>query len=548
MKADFKVDHIKADILIIGAGGAGSRAAVEAAHMGKKVVLICRSPLGKGGLTPTGNGGYHAAVWPGDSPEIHAEDLVKIGCNLNDRNLVRVLTEEARQQAQTLQELGAKVTWEVPPKPSDPQMRYPRALYLPGKEILSTLKHHLLKQKNVIVLEDRLALQLVTANGRVSGAIFLNSKNGNLLVCACKAVILATGSMGEIYPLTAHEPMGIRTGSTGSGYVMAAWAGAELVDMEMVQFTIMPIAPPLISGLRCLPWAELKNNGGKPFLPAGLGGYSYEAARLIWQELNVGRGPVYMDLRGNEAAIRRRHPAAQRRSALLKKFGVTPYQRKVQVGLGALFMMGGIHIDERCETSVPGLYAAGEVSANVHGAKRVPGNAFTEMIVFGARAGKFAAHDIGRIKNTPEISAIKIKEVHDYLKCLILPENGGIAPEQIRNEVRSVMGRHVHMVRDREGLNKGLARLESLEKDLDSVRVGTKQGLSYNQNLIDGIDARWMVACAKIICQAAMIREESRGFHFRSDFAEENKDWLKHTVIKWTNNKGLESSVKPISP
>jgi len=167
MMTGLHIERIQTDILIIGAGGAGARAAVEAALMDKQVTLVCRSPLGKGGLTPTGNGGYHAAVWPGDSPQVHAEDLIAMGCNLNDRNLVQALTENAEAQARTLEMLGAKVMWEVPPKPSEPQMRYPRSLFIPGKEILTTLRHNLKKQGNVLLLEDHLAVELLTSDGIV---------------------------------------------------------------------------------------------------------------------------------------------------------------------------------------------------------------------------------------------------------------------------------------------------------------------------------------------------------------------------------------------
>ena len=549
VETNLNIEHIKTEVLIIGAGGAGSRAAVEAANSGKQVVLACRSPLGKGGLTPTGNGGYHAAVWPGDSPQIHAEDLISMGCDLNDRDLVRVLTEEALDQARRLEALGAKVTWEVPPKPSEPEMRYPRSLHIPGKEILSALSHYLKKQQNVFLLEDHLAIQLLTGEGRVTGCIFFNFEKGNLLVCESKVTVMATGSLGEVYPLTAHEPMGIPTGSTGSGYVMAGLSGAELVDMEMIQFTIMPINPPLIAGLRCLPWAPMFNNSGNEFLPKDLGAYSYKAARLIWKEIEEGRGPIHMDLRGKEPVVRRRHPATQRRSAHLKAFGVTPYQRAIEIGVGVLFMMGGIHINERCETSVPGLFAAGEVAANVHGAKRVPGNAFTEMIVFGARAGKFAAQSIEKMKYAPEVSEIELKKVRDYLSKLIRSGNDGIAPKEIRQKVRSIMGKYAHMARDERGLYKALEKLKGIEKELKFVGVKTQGALRYNQRVMDGIDVRWLVNCAQIICHAALLRKESRGFHFRRDFPEEKREWLTHTVVKGENKEkgGWKSTVKPIS-
>jgi len=254
-----------------------------------------------------------------------------------------------------------------------------------------------------------------------------------------------------------------------------------------------------------------------------------------------------MDLRGREASVRRRHPATQRRAALLKRFGVTPYQREVEVGLGALFMMGGVHINARCETVVAGLYAAGEVSANVHGAKRVPGNAFTEMIVFGARAGTFAAQAAGKMPTVPEAPQRQLARVRDDLKRLIRPANDGAASREIRRKVRAVMGEYAHMIRDAAGLQRALAELQGLEKELPLVKADMRSGLKYNQSLIDCIDLRANIACAQAVCRAALARGESRGFHFRSDFAEERPEWQQHTVIRWSAKSGFESSVKPVS-
>ena len=415
-------------MLIIGAGGAGARAAVEAAQMGKQVTLVCRSPLGRGGLTPTANGGYHAAVVPGDSPTIHAEELVSVGCGLNDRNLVRVLTEESLQEARFLEERGARVNWQVPSKPHDPEMRHARSLFIPGKEILSALRRHLGKQSNVQVLEDVLAIQLLTRDGEVVGAFLFDIRRGSVVVSESKTTLLATGSLGEVYPLTAQEPMGIPTGSTGSGYVLAGWAGAELVDMEMIQFTPVPVVPRIIQGMRFLPWSHVRNGEGREFLLPGVSEYSHETAQAVSRELREGRGPVTMDLRGQKAPVHSRHPLAAQRNERIEEFGATPYQRPIELGVGALFMMGGVHINERCETSVPGLYAAGEVSGNVHGARRVSGNAFPEMLVFGARAGRFAAQEAHKKRVVPEAPEDQIRAGMDYLSNLCQGRVGDIAP------------------------------------------------------------------------------------------------------------------------
>lgn len=542
-----KVNTIKTDVLVIGAGGAGTRAAVEAAQTARQVTLVCRSPLGKGGLTPTANGGYHAAVWPGDSPAIHAEDLIAMGCFLNDRNLVDALAQEALEQAQLLEKFGAAVNWDVPPKPQEPQMRYPRSLFVPGREVLGALNRQLRTCGNVLILEDQLALQLLTVAGRVTGALLFDIAAGSLTVCESKTTIMATGSLGEIYPRSAQEPMGLPTGSTGSGYVLAGLAGADLVDMEMIQFVSIPLEPPLVTGMRCLPWASLKNAAGQEFLPPDAGEYSHEAAQAVYREISEGRGPLLMDLRDRKPVAHFRHPLFGQRSRHLQEFGVTPFQRPVSVGVGALFMMGGIHINERCETTVPGLYAAGEVSGNVHGARRVSGNAFPEMIVFGARAGKYAALEAGKQAALSDVPQSQIREIREYLSILIAGggRQGDIAPREVRQKTRQIMEEHGNLIRNGEGLRTALDELGSLEQDLPSIRLKPAAGLGFNAGLLEAIDAGWMVATARIVCQAALLREESRGFHFRSDFPAEKEDWLKHTVVR-REKAGWVGATKPI--
>jgi len=459
-----------------------------------------------------------------------------MGCNLNDRCLVRVLTEEAAQEARRLEELGAKVDWEIPPKPAEPQMRYPRSLLIPGKEILDALGRYLKKLSNVALLEDHLAIQLLTREGEVTGAMLFNIRKGSVVICESKATVLATGSFGEIYPLTAQEPMGLPTGSTGSGYVLAGWAGADLVDMEMIQFVTMPVVPPLVQGMRFLPWAPLFNQEGKEFLPAGIGAYSHEAAMSVWRELKEGRGPVYMDLRGKEKGERKtpgdRHPVAAMRSRRLQEFEVTPYQRRIEIGVGPLTMMGGVHINECCETSVPGLYAAGEVTGNVHGARRVSGNAFPDMMVFGARAGTYAARQAEKKKSLPEARQEQIREGLEYLANLTQGGKGSVVPREVRQKVRSIMGKHAHVVRNGEGIKTALQDLRGLETELPSVRIEGVGGLSYNPRVLEAIDVKWLVQVAMVVCHAALLREESRGFHFREEFPQEREDWLKHTVVR----------------
>jgi succinate dehydrogenase/fumarate reductase flavoprotein subunit len=455
-----------------------------------------------------------------------------MGCNLNDRNLVRALTEEALFQAKTLEKFGAKVNWNVPAKPHEPQMRYPRSLFVPGKEVLFALRRQIKKHDNISLLEDCLALRLLTVDGEAAGALLLDIATGTIVVCESKATILATGSLGEIYTLTAQEPMGIPTGSSGSGYVLAGQAGADLVDMEMIQFVVVPIDPPLIKGMRCLPWAPLKNAEGRDFLDLGFGEYSHQAAQAVYREIKEGRGPLTMHLPDRKPPASFRHPLFGKRHERLHEYGVTPYQRPITVGLGALFMMGGVHINERCETTVPGLYAAGEAAANVHGARRVAGNAFPDMIVFGARAGKYAALEAGKKKVASGAPKDQINDCLEYLSSLMAEKGGGITARELRQKIKSVMEQHAHAIRNASGLKTALEEIEALEKEAHSIDVNVAVGLNHNAGLIDALDCTWMAAAARIVCRAALLREESRGYHFREDFPEEKDSWLQHTVVR----------------
>ena len=538
------LNHKDADVLIIGAGGAGARAAIEAARTGCRVTLVCRSPIGKGGLTPTANGGYHAAVVPGDSPASHAEDLVAMGCRLNDRPLVELLTREALPQARLLEEFGATVNWKTPLRPHEPQMRFPRQLFVPGKEVMTALRKQLRALSNVTLLEDHLAMELLTREGEVTGALIFDIRQGALLVCTSKATILASGSLGEIYSLTAQEPMGITTGSTGSGYVLAGWAGAELVDMEMVQFAVVPIRPALIREMRCLPWAPLLDAEGRDILPPGMGEYSHEAAQTIARALR--QGTVSMDLRDRVFPSHARHPLAAQRNKHLQDCEVTPYQRPVAIGMGALYMMGGIHINTRCQTSVPGLYAAGEVSGGVHGARRVAGNAFPEMIVFGAQAGSCAAAEAAKKDALPEPPRSQVQAGLDYVAGLVQRGKGDIDPREMRRKTREIMGQHAHLLRSGAGLRTALEELRKLEKDLGFIKVSAGQGLAYNFKLLEAFESRWLLPAARIVCQAALLREESRGFHFREDFPLEDEAWQKHTVVRYRQEAWI-GDVKPVA-
>jgi succinate dehydrogenase/fumarate reductase flavoprotein subunit len=481
-------------------------------------------------------------MWPGDSPEIHAEDMIEAGSRLNDRNLVKVLVEESPVRARELEKFGIAVDWNIPPTPAEPEMRFPRSLFIPGKEMLLVMGKLLAKQANVKILEDYLLMRFLKNSSSVTGAVFYNIRTGGITLVSAGATILASGSYGEIYPKAAQEPLGVRTGSTGIGQLAAAGAGADLVDMEMTQFASVPLDPVTVLGMRCLPWSPLVNARGETFLPEGRGPYSFHVARAIWKEYNEGRGPVYMDCTDQKPPSRPgRHMVAAYRSRYLDEIGSTPYKRRVQVGLGALFAMGGIHINERCETGVPGLFAAGEVSANVHGGRRISGSALPEIIVFGARAGHFAVEYVKKGEAIPDARAEQAEEETALINSLA-GKKGGCEPQKIRDSVKELMGKFAFIERDREGLGRALEELDRLEAECEKISPGDV--LPYNLNFVAALDVRSMVRIGKVVCLAGLIREESRGFHYRSDFPKE-KETVEHTAVRIQEGV-LSAGTKPV--
>jgi succinate dehydrogenase/fumarate reductase flavoprotein subunit len=194
---------------------------------------------------------------------------------------------------------------------------------------------------------------------------------------------------------------------------------------------------------------------------------------------------------------------------------------------------------------VPRLYAAGEVSGNVHGARRVSGNAFPEMIVFGARAGRFAAQEADKRGGPPGAQEDQIRESMEALSDLCQGRAGDIAPREMRQAIRQIMGKHAHVFRNGEGIKEALVQLRGLERNLPSLRIDPVGGMRYNPRLIEALDVRWLLHTAQIVCRAALQREESRGFHFREDFPEARKSWLRHTVVRRVGAEWVSDS-KPI--
>ena len=481
---------IKTDILVIGAGGAGARAAIEAATKDPKlnILILNQGPIGRSGLTSMANGGMQWVSHPDDSPRNLFEDIVRVGSYLNDQNLVEVVAEEGPQRAEELIRWGAKMLTfggkgggrrSADAPGTGPS--YPRGHYIPGVTYMAALRNELERHPNVTVLEDVIATKLLTNANRIIGATVLSIRTGEYFIIESKATVLAAGGLGEIYPHSTNAPFGMHGHATGMGYAMAYHAAAELIDMEMVQFTGNQLWPPWLLGnpalLVSMCGGKYINGLGQEFMKLPQPRDALQ--RLSYKEIKEGRGTerggVYIDLTVSPLSSKEIEEQlksslaveiAKERWKLIKAMSVDspdPKSWKIEFTPGgAHFFMGGVRINERCETNIEGLYAAGEVSGGVHGANRMGGNALVEIIVFGARAGRYAA-EYAKRADWIEPEEAPIKEEHDRLCGFFKSE--GVAPKTVMDKIATFMAEYVGVGRTGTDLMKALSEIESLRTD-----------------------------------------------------------------------------------
>jgi len=542
---------VKTDVLIIGAGGAGARAAIEASKNEKlRILLLNQGPLGRSGLTSMANGGMQWVSHPEDSFEDHFRDVVRIGCYLNEQNLVECLAREAPERAEELIAWGAKVFMEggrlffTDPRGSGAS--HPRGHYIPGVTYMAALKGELERHENIFIREDSLATCLFTDEGRVIGASVLDIRTGEVFAIQSKAVVLAAGGLGELFPHSSNTPFGLRGHASGVGYALAFHAGAELIDMEMVQFTGQQLYPPWLLGnpalLSIMCGGEYRNALGKEYMK--LPQPRDVIQRLAYREIKEGRGTprggVYIDLSVSplpSAEIERQlqkalgGDIARERWNLIKAMSADdpdPKHWKVEFTPGgAHFFMGGVRINERCETNLYGLFAAGEVAGGVHGANRMGGNALTDIVVFGRRAGKYAAEYASRAEWIAPDEGL-VRQENERLHGFFRPD--GVSGRAVRERIGSFMAEYMGVARTEDEMKKALSEIASLKAELPRLRA--PGGKRFNLGWVEAIEVPYMLDVAEMMTLSALSRRESRGAHFREDFPDTDPRWLKHTRVR----------------
>jgi L-aspartate oxidase len=505
------------DFLVIGSGVAGLRAALELSRAGRVIILTKGHPLESSSIFA--QGGVAVALSEEDDVAIHLTDTLRAGHGLCRREAVRVLVEEGPDRIQELIRWGAKFDKTGGKFAFAREAAHSRSRILrargdaTGNEMVRVLMAQAAKQKRIHRLDYHFTVDLVVEDGCCRGAVVL----GERFILPARAVVLSTGGAGQIYARTTNPP-----NATGDGMAMAFRAGAQLQDMEFVQFhptaLYVPSSPPfLLSEAMRGEGGQLRNNKGEVFMhryhPLGALAPRDIVARAIWAEMAATRARhVYLDVTHLGAEfVKRRFPTIYS-TCLRHDIDIT--EEWIPVSPSAHYMMGGVWTDINGATTLPGLFAAGEVACSgVHGANRLASNSLLEGLVFGMRAGVAAVSWASR-RPMPELR--RDQRERWFGPCEPLED-----AEKLRSSLRRIMWGQVGIIRSRESLIRATAQLARWER-MVSKPFGTRADL----------EAKNMVQVARCIAEAALWRENSVGAHFRSDFPQSNRPgWKLHSQL-----------------
>ena len=509
------------DFLIIGSGIAGLRAAVELLTTGTVIVLTKAEPAESN--TGYAQGGIAAAVGADDSCDRHAADTIAAGDGLCDEEAVRVLVEEGRRYVVELLEWGAAFDRDAHGQPAlgregaHSVRRVLHARDTTGREIARVLWQRVSRQSDVRVFKDTLAVEVITEGGRCVGVRFLDP-SGRQREARARATLLATGGAGQVFRDTTNPRI-----ATGDGIALAYRAGARVADLEFVQFhpTVLDVEGTprfLISEALRGEGARLVNSEGERFMrrydPAGDLASRDIVARAIVRESERTGAPVSLSLvHMNPVFVHERFPSI---AMMCQQVGLDLARDRIPIGPAAHYVMGGVETDLYGRTSVPALFAAGEVACTrVHGANRLASNSLLEGLVFGARAGQAMPRPLVSADLPPP-----------EFRPLGLEGQSALAvsrPSEL--EIRDLMWRFVGLFREREGLCRAVQFLEPAHLDLQHT-------LASNDTMdVDEWRRANLVTVARLIARAALRREESRGAHFRSDFSSrDDLHWKTHVT------------------
>lgn len=582
------------DVLVIGAGGAGLRAAIEASAQGVNVGLVCKSLLGKA-HTVMAEGGVAAAlanVDPADGWETHFKDTMNGGKLLNNWRMAQIHAQEAPERVKELERWGA-----VFDRTKDGKIlqrafgghTWKRLCHVgdrTGLEMIRTLQDRGVHQGIEVYMECTIT-RLFKDGDKISGAFGYYREDGRYILFKAKAIVLATGGVGKAFSVTSNS-----WEYTGDGHALAYDSGAELTDMEFVQFHPTGMVwPPGVRGILVTEGVRgeggiLRNSKGERFmfkyLPeatkndyaadeaeavtwvnAALAGTRTDArrppelstrdnvARAIYTEVKEGRGSphggVFLDISYQDAdRVKKKLPSMYHQFKDLADVDITA--GPMEVGPTMHYIMGGVRVDaDTAMSRVPGLFAAGECSGGMHGANRLGGNSLSDLIVFGRRAGIGAAEYVRKLSGSPSIDK---DQIQDAINEMEEPFNrkDGKNPYDVLKEMNKIMSTYVGIFREEGDLKTGVAKLEELREQIK--HAGAKGGKAFNPGWHMCRDLKNMLICSEAIARSALSRKESRGAHSRLDFPNTEADWgTKNTACSKSGEEmKLEHTPKPEMP
>jgi succinate dehydrogenase / fumarate reductase, flavoprotein subunit len=536
------------DVLIIGAGLAGQRAALAAAEGGASVGIMSKvHPVRS--HSNAAQGGINAALNPGDSWESHAFDTVKGSDYLGDQDAIEVMCREAPNEILDLEHLG--VTFHRNEEGRLGTRAFggasaARTYYvadITGQAILHVLYEQLMKHKEV----DRYEEWFVTAlmrdeGGRISGAVARNIRDGSMELFVAKSVILATGGNGQIYNPTTNALI-----CTGDGIAMAYRVGAKLMDMEMVQYHPTTLAGNgllITEGARG-EGAHLYNALGERFMEKYAPNKMELASRDVVSraeqtEINEGRGfpdgTVALDI--TKVPRKRIHEALREIVNVGRDFaGVDITREPIHVKPGNHYTMGGVDTDIDGQTNIPGLYAAGECACvSVHGGNRLGANSLLDTLVFGRRSGEHAVR-VGHELPMPKPDRAWVETEDRNIREIVGRERTGRRTSEIKAELGATMDKYAAVFRDEDGLRMALGIVDRLKEEAKTVATDDK-GAVFNQDVLGALELGFMLDNAECVVTAAIERRESRGAQFRTDYPERNdEEWLKHIDLSLNGDR-----------
>jgi succinate dehydrogenase/fumarate reductase flavoprotein subunit len=546
---------VKTDVLVVGAEGAGARAAIEAADQGASVIVATKGIIGKSGATVTADADIDVDSrsccdvfgLPGDrndSPEKFMEDMIIEGEYLGNQKLIEIHCLEAPMRTKQLVDWGAKIDKLT----HAPGHRYPRGVWIPGPEFARVLPK-VIAQRDIGLVEHMMITDLLLHDGQVTGAVGLNTLDGKLYAFEAKAVILCTGGAMRIWPhTTAPDEL------TGDGMAMAYRAGAELVDMEFPMF--MPyalIGSTAASGvdfpylLTAYVEAYALNRLGERYMKR----WDPQRMERTTRDVNsIAAGIEILEGRGSPKGgtyVSLKHlpdniieytaewfpesMAGWRYGGFdMKRFIPDPTRQAMETAPATHFWNGGVRINERCETNVPGLYAAGEGTGSIHGANRVSGNALTMTQVWGPRAGQFAAQ-YAASAGDKGIDAEQVAMLREKM-LQGLEQRDGSSAIHLRKRIRDMAATKVWVVRDQQGLEEALSKLPEMRQEWKATAVKCKARVC-NLEWVEALQNENMLDVLEMVARASLLRTESRGACYRRDHPKtDNVDWIKNIIIR----------------